>query len=269
MSILKNVVRNGNITSSEIVALTTKGTAKGSFGKPFYTYVDECNMERRLGRSISSESNARPLSWGKLVERQVEKTLPMSYALTSDDTFRHHTIECWYGSPDATKEDEEIGRTVGDIKSPQTLKSFCQLVDPIYEGLEGMDAINALRYGYKDKRGYQHDKHKDGEKYYWQLVSNGIITNSKFAELIVYVPYESELEQIRSLAARSEERKYNWILMADDMELPSLPDNGYYKNLNTIRFQIPEFDKKFLTDCVLEAEKLLIPFPDVRLIQSA
>lgn len=63
MSVLKNTLRHGNFTSSEIVALTTKGKAKDSFGKPALTYIEEKNMERRLGRSITTESNAKPLVW--------------------------------------------------------------------------------------------------------------------------------------------------------------------------------------------------------------
>ena len=39
-------IRIGRITSSDIVALTKKGTGKEEFGKSFYTYVEECRMER-------------------------------------------------------------------------------------------------------------------------------------------------------------------------------------------------------------------------------
>ncbi len=62
------MVRVGNFTSSEIVALVSKGKEKGSFGKPALTYIEECNMERRLLRSVTDDVSARPLSWGLLVE---------------------------------------------------------------------------------------------------------------------------------------------------------------------------------------------------------
>lgn len=243
-SILLNTSRIGNITSSEIVELTTNGKEKGSFGKPFYTYVDECNMERKLGRSITNEVDARPLTWGKLCEKKVFELLPLEYRLCSHDTIEHRTIKYWAGSPDATKQN-----VVSDVKSPQKLKSFCTLVEPLYmtTPLTGMAAINWVR-----------KNHKDGEKYYWQLVSNSILTNSEIAELIIYAPYKSELPSIRQLATDENDYAYQWIARAKDGELPYLIDGWYYKNLNIISFEVPQADKDFLTDRVLAAGKLLI-----------
>jgi hypothetical protein len=135
--------------------------------------------------------------------------------------------------------------TVIDIKSPITLKSFCQLVDPLYNGYDGMEAMNIVR-----------DKHKDGDKYYWQLVSNSILNNTRYAELIIGVPYYSEIPKVKMLADGNP--NCYWIAMAQDDELPFLPDDGYYKNLNIIRFEVPQEDKDFLTQKVIEASKLLI-----------
>lgn len=242
---MNNEYRNGNFTSSEIVALTKKGKVAGSFGVPALTYIEETNMERRLGRSLTDESNARPLTWGKLLEPRAFDKTDLSYVLCSDVSIIHPTIKYWSGSPDGTKPD-----TVIDIKCPMTLKSFCNLVDPLYAGLAGMDAINSVR-----------ENHKDGEKFYWQLVSNAILTNSKFAELIVYVPYFSELEEIKLMAQLVPTEilsKHYWIAMAQDDELPYLKDEGYYKNINIIRFEVPQSDKDFLTDCVLRAGELLM-----------
>jgi hypothetical protein len=246
MSILKNTARIGNVTSSEIVALTSNGKTKGTLGKPFYSYIEECIMERKLGRSIQTEQQARALTWGKLVETQVFNLLDLEYCLCSDDTFEHKTIKCWAGSPDARK---LRSKTVCDVKSPLTLKSFCKLVEPLYLGLEGMDAINHVR-----------ENHQDGDKYYWQLISNAILTDSDNAELIVYVPYEDELVQIKELARERNERKFNWIANADDFELPFLYRGGHYKNINIIQFPIVKADKEFLISRVLEAEKLLPKF---------
>mgnify|MGYP006320321397 FL=1 len=241
--------RNGNFTSSEIVALTTNGKAKDSFGAPFYTYVEECNMERRLKRSISCEENAKPLSWGKICERYVcdnPQILGLEYSVNLSDTTRHPTIDWWLGSEEVLKED-----TVGDIKSPKTLKSFCQLVDCVYvKKLEGMDAMNYIR-----------DNHKDGEKYYQQIVSNAIIHDKKFGELIVFVPYKSELPELKKLAlvldAESGVYQYSWVANANDSELTYLNDIGVYKNKTVIRFEIPQEDKTFLTSRVLSASELL------------
>ena len=250
---INNKLRVGNFTSSEIVALTTKDRSGKGFGKPAITYIDETNMERRLGRSLTDEVNARPLTWGKLLESRVFDLLGLEYILTSKDTSQHPVIGYWAGSADGKKNDD--GTTVMDIKCPMTLKSFCQLVDPLYAGLSGMDAMNAIR-----------ENHKDGEKYYWQLVSNSCIENTKYAELIVYVPYFSELADIRMMAHNvpgDQAGKHYWIAMANDDELPFLRDHGYYKNINAIRFEVPAEDKKQLTDLVKKAGEMLINEPSV------
>lgn len=242
---INNQPRIGNVTSSEIAALTSKDKSGKGFGKPALTYIAECNMERRLGRSLTEEVNARPLTWGKLLERRPFDLLGLEYSLTSTDTIVHPTIPYWAGSPDGGK---NAPKTVIDIKCPITLKSFCQLVDA---GLAG--GIEQIR-----------EDHKDGEKYYWQLVSNAILTGSDWAELIVYMPYKSELEDIRMMAQNVDAdqlSKHYWIAMAGEDDLPYLLDDGIYKNVNVFAFEVPETDKKLLTDCVLRAGKMLVaPF---------
>lgn len=235
--------RNGNFTSSEIAALMKNGKEKGTFGVPALTYIEECNMERRLGRCLDNELDSRPTTWGNLCEGRVFFLLPTSYKLVSNDTLDHPEIEFWKGSPDAQKFDE--GNTIVDIKCPQTLKSFCQLVDAWTRG-----GINEIR-----------SSHLHGEKYYWQLVSNAILTNSKYAELIVYAPYKSELEAIREMAYNFDsikQHKFMWIALAADDELPYLPDGGHYKNINIMRFPVPAEDKIALHNRVIEAGKMLV-----------
>lgn len=254
---IKNVPRIGNFTSSEIVALVSEGNTKGSLGAPFYKYVEECNMERRLMRSVTKETNGRATNWGKLGEKRVFQILPTSYTLMGDVTIMHPLIDCWAGSPDVTKR-----LTVGDAKCPHTLESFCQLVDPhmkygniMYPAL----SIEAVRAN-----------HKDGEKYYWQIVSNAVLVEAvygtpvNFGELIVYVPYLDELGDIRTLAANADAddiHRYFGIVNSLDEELPYLVRDGQYKNLNHIPFEIPQRDKDFLTDRVLKGKTMLIPFP--------
>lgn len=244
-------LRNGNFTSSEIVALTKEGKTKGTLGAPAITYIEETNFERKLGRCLTEDINARPLTWGKLVEIIVFGKLGLEYILTSNETVQHPTIPYWVGSKDGIKYDE--GKTIIDIKAPLTLKSFCQLVDCLYKGLEGLTAMQYIR-----------DNHKDGEKFYWQLVSNAVIDNAKYAELIVYMPYQSELEEIKTLAQNASGEhmiRHYWIAMATDDDLPFLVDGGFYKNINIIRFEVPQKDKEFLTQCVKRAGEMLIPYP--------
>lgn len=245
---INNIARIGNFTSSEIVALTKKAKDQKSFGEKALTYIEDKNFERKLGRSLNAEKSAHPLTWGKLLEMMVFEQLGLEYILSSTETDVHPTIPFWAGSKDGIKHD--AGRTVADIKAPITLKSFCQLVDPLYSGLTGMEAMNAVR-----------DSHNDGDKYYFQLVSNSIINDCKFAELIVFMPYKSQLEDIKRRAQQVEGEqmgKHYWIMMAGEDELPFIKDGGYYKNVNIIRFEVPESDKKLLTDCVIRAGAMLI-----------
>jgi hypothetical protein len=271
---IQNQNRVGNFTSSKIVALLSMGSRemteeelaahKKEFpksrkknieswpGKAALTYIEEKKMERRLGRSLGTEINARALSWGSLVENRVFDLLGLEYSLTNKTTLVHPVFPYWSGSPDAEKKN-----TVPDFKCPLTLKSFCQLVDPLYRGLTGIEAINAVR-----------DEHEDGETYYWQIVSNACIKGYEFGELIVYMPYLDELLEIKEMARRDQSGKYKWIDYAEFVELPYLLRNGYYQNLNKIRFEIPNTDKELLTQRVQEAGKLLFEDAQYELMMS-
>lgn len=261
---INNTNRVGNFTSSKIVALLSKGSREMTEdelaahkklnpksrkknieswpGKAALTYIEEKRMERRLGRSLTTEINARATSWGSLVENRVFELLGIDYELTSKETIVHPGFHVWAGSPDANK-----NNTVPDFKCPLTLKSFCQLVDPIYQGLTGMAAMNAVR-----------EVHEDGETYYWQIVSNACIKGYQFGELIVYVPYLDELLEIKEMARQDKSGKYKWIEYAEFDELPYLIRDGYYKNLNVVRFEISQQDKELLTMRVQQAGKLLL-----------
>jgi hypothetical protein len=233
-------MRTGNFTSSEIFTLMSEGKKAGTLGAPGLTYIAETNMERRLGRGLDNETTARPTSWGNLCEGHVFSMLPLSYSAVSKESIMHPSIDCWAGTPDSVCYEYETGqKTVADVKCPFTLKSFCQLIDAWQLG--GIKAIRAY--------------HKDGEKFYWQIVSNAILTGCNFGELIIFAPYRSELPLLKMLAQHDD---FMWVYYAADNELPWIPDAGYYQNLNCFRFPIPEEDKKALTDRVLEARKSLV-----------
>lgn len=237
--------RNGNFTSSEIHRLMSNGRAKDSFGAPYYSYIEEKKMERRLGRSLSEDIFARPTTWGDLCEHRVFDLLGEEYIRCSKVTLSHPSIACWKGTPDVTKRD-----TVGDIKCPKTLKSFCILVDSWKKG--GMNLVR--------------DRHDDGDKFYWQIVSNAILTNSKYGELIVYCPYQQELSIIREMASNFDGEKqvrFLWIAQSFDDELPFVIDGGYYKNLYVMNFEIQDEDKTALQERIESASKEL---PDINLL---
>ena len=271
-------LRNGNITSSEVVKLLSMGSRdmtedeleqykidnpKGRKktiecwpGAAAITYINQCNMERRLERSLDNELDAKPTNWGKFVEPLLFSLLDGEYTYNSNDTLTHPELDYWVGTPDGFKITEN--KTVVDAKCPFTLESFCKLVSPLYEGFEGMDAMNALRNGYTDKMGLEHTKHTDAEKYYWQLVSNACIDDCTHAELIVYCPYESELSVIQAQAVQSGEPVAYFIANGSKKSLPNIKDEGYFRNINIISFEIPKYDKDLLTETVKKASKYLI-----------
>lgn len=254
-------MRTGNFNSSTISALLAMGSRemtpeeledhKKLFpkskkknieswpGEAALTYIEECNMERRLGRTLDNEINSKETTWGNLVEEYVFDQLSLEYSTISKQTIVHPDYDFWSGTPDSICYGQE--NTVVDIKSPFTLKSFCQLVDSWHRG-----GIQAIR-----------DTHKQGDKYYYQIVSNACLTGCNWGELIVFVPYKSELEAIKKLAAING-GAVSWLNYATDNDIPWLPDGGHYKSLNKFRFPIPEEDKTALTNRVIEAGKLLV-----------
>lgn len=231
MTTRENKIRTGRFTSSQIHRLM--GTPK-----PRATYIAECNMERRLERGLSNDHSARPTTWGHLAEKQAFSLLGTEYSLISQETIQHPEIDCWAGSPDGVTKTSVI-----DIKCPYTMKSFCELMEVIENG-----TVETLKNEYPE--------------YFWQLVSNGILTGKDQAELIVYVPYYEELNDIRIMAEDEEIQqlhKVYWIANSMNDELPYLNKGGYYRNLNVFSFTIPQYEKDALIDQILECEKLLIP----------
>lgn len=253
--------RTGNFTSSGIVALTTQGKVKGTFGKPAFTYIEKKNKERRLGRPITKDFDAKSTSWGNLIEQRAFDLLSTDYVMCSKVTLEHPIITYWKGTPDAYKEVDNL-ITIVDEKCPFTLDSFCDLVDAYKE--EGKVIHKALTIE------AVRANHKEGDTYYWQIISNACLIEAKTGlkvtkgELIIYVPYKSELEAIRDLASSAGEggEYTKWINFASDEQLPHLIDGGRYKNINIIEFDIPNFDKEFLKSCVLKGGELLEEIPE-------
>jgi hypothetical protein len=230
--------RAGTFSSSKIGNLMSKG--RGNFsveniGKPFITYVQEKAYEKKLGRALSKDNSARATAWGHLCEEQAFNKMDLIYSLVSKERFYHEDYsDFWSGMPDLLTED-----IVGDIKCPYTLKSFCYLI-------ESMKDVKVFKQTHSD--------------YYWQLVSNAILTGRNEAMLIVYVPYLKDLEEIKDLArSRGEEldNRFSFINWAEDEELPYLIEGNHYTDLNVMEFTIPEEDKELLTERVAMAVEIL------------
>lgn len=231
-------MRTGSFSSSQIYQLMSKGRGNWSIenvGSGFRTYVEEKRMERDLGRQLQSENSARPTAWGTLVEEQAFNKMGLQYSLVSKERYYHPIHkDYWNGMPDVITDE-----SIGDIKCPWTMKSFCQLVN----AMESRERFKA-----------------EFPQYYWQLVSNAILCDKNEAMLIVYCPYQEDLKDIRELAedrVGEQNNRFSFINWADDEELPYLVKGKKYEDINMMEFEIPQEDKDILTQRVeMAIEKL-------------
>jgi len=235
-SITENKDRIGNFTSSNIYRLMTEDK-KGGLGKPALTYIEEKNIERRLNRSLETETHTQPMAWGNICERRVFDLLSIEFEHMGNVTKMHPTIDYWAGSCDLIV----TGKKICEIKCYQP-KNFAQYTDILLQ-----KDVTLLR--------------EERPEEYWQLVSNAIINGVNAAEAISYMPYRSELDAIRDLANNWEgedQWKYRFIPEKTDAWLAWVPDGGYYKNLNRFEFEIPKEDIDLLTERVKLAGAMLI-----------
>jgi hypothetical protein len=236
-------IRSGNFTSSQAYKLLSATTAA--------TYVEEKNYERLLGESLGSEADAKATKWGKLLEMYVcqkdeKEGLSFDYVPMIDKTIVHPNIPFWVGSPDFKKGND----TVVELKCPFTKKAYCQ-----YAACSTPDEFRKIKL--------------TGEKYYWQTISGSVLLDVPYAELITYMPYQDELEDIKLLAqqAPSEDvSKYYFIGMANDGDLPYLKRGGFYKDFHVIRWEIDPDDKKKITSAMLKEGEKLIQRPSFQTI---
>jgi hypothetical protein len=235
--IIENKERECNFTSSKIFHLTKPGKGENGFCATALTYIEEKNLERKLGRSIDTGAYSRDMAWGTFLEKRVFDKLEYGYELVSDKTVVHPSIKYWSGSTDLIFPQKKIG----EIKCYQP-KNFAKYTDVLL-----LKNIELLKTEFPQE--------------YWQIVSNSIINKVLIGEAISYMPYQSELAEIREMAEymdSPDQWKYRFIAESEDSSLAYLPDNGYYKNLNRFEFEVPQEDKDFLTERVKLAGSMLI-----------
>lgn len=241
MAITENTNRIGNFSSSENWKLTKLNKEGNDFGEKSLTYIKEKKFERKLKRSINIDTSTRPTVWGKYLESIVFEKLPLTYRYIFDETFTHPLYNFWCGSPDLDNENENV---VSDIKCPQP-KAFAELIENLTKAIE-LNDISIFK--------------KEHEEYYWQLVSNACIKGRKFIELIVYMPYLSDLQSIKESVEKAdleEPWKYRFIQESLNCELPYLPNDSEYKDLNIFRFELNIEDALFLETQIKKAENKL------------
>lgn len=250
MTKLSNV-RTGRATSSDIVALVSNGKGAGPEpGVPFFTYIEECRAERFFKQTLENDVDVFAMQWGKLCEGIVHNMLGLEYQFQSDQTEIHPKIPAWVGTPDGKIMKEVLRKwtvdTITDIKCPFTRKAFYKLIEELYD----FDGVNASK-----KKTIDGDKvilmirngNPTEKKYYWQLVSNACILDAKNAELIIFMPYYEQLDEIKLHNTKLPADQMSFkVANAKEDELPYIYKESGVENLNIIRFKVPVEDKKFL-----------------------
>ena len=239
----ENILRVGRITSSNIHKIMTTGKGIHGFGAPAITYISELNLERRMQVSLKQEVYSRPMAWGKLIEMWVFKDdnyLDTSFQSCGDKTLSHPTCEFWAGSPDYKSTSKSI---IAECKGYER-KNFAAYADAIATG--DTEIIK-----------------RDCPEEYWQMVSNAIILGFTKVQPVLFMPYKSELADIRLFAGDVDVDNpfmFKWISDSMDAQLPYLVDGGYYNNFNSCILEVPQKDIDFLTERVMLAGTLLKPF---------
>ncbi len=239
MSINNSKKRIGRFTSSQIYRLCATNK-NDTIAKAFYTYVEEVYLTRKMGRSVNTEVKTQPMKWGSLMEVVLFNKIGLNYKMAHKSTLEHPEHgDFWSGTPDLI----EKGVKHGEIKAFQP-KHFAQLSLALLS--ENTEVI----------------KEKEKEVY-WQAVSNALILGVEKAEIIAYMPYKSELEQIIDDVENSNflERNgldptdYYFLSTANIESLPYLPDDSPMSSINMFEFEVPKHDVEFLTERVLLANK--------------
>lgn len=224
--------RTATFSSSQVYRLMKNDTSGKKLGAPALKYIKQVKYEMKLGRSIQKDFSSTETSWGTFLERRSFKLLSTDYQYVAEQgRLIHPTIKHYSGVPDFLKRnDDNVIDTVTDNKCCSSLEKFC-------------DKMEALEDYGLFKKEFPED--------FWQLISNVILLRAngidiKFIEAINYVPYESEIEEIRRSA--EDDNTMRWLQWTSDDGLPWIPDGGKYKNLNVHRFQVAQRDVDELTE---------------------
>ena len=228
-------LRRGRFTSSQVYRLCKTQRA-------FDTYVKEVKYTTLMARSTKTVVKTQAMKWGSLMEVVLFDLLGLEYSMSHKGTMLHPEHgKFWSGTPDLLVKEIKVG----EIKCFEPLH-FCNLSQVILS--QDTELIK-----------------KEEPAAYWQVLSGAIIAGVDRCELIAYMPYKSELIEIIEMVESTNFLERNglnpqdyYFLTRNDIEsLPYLPDNSPMSNINSFEFEIPEEDKEFLTERVIEASKLL------------
>lgn len=242
VAISENPLRAGNFTSSSVHKLIKTGAGGKGFSTTGLTYIEEKRIERKMGITLKQDVYSRTMAWGHLIEKWVhEKHLTTAYSSVGTETISHPTIPFWKGSPDFKCESKQI---VAECKGYER-KKFAEYAEVISrQDTEIMKIVCPEEY--------------------WQLVSNAAILEYDKIQPILCMPFKSELSTLQEFVDNLDTPnqwmfKYvsDAVLNGNYSSLPYLPDGCEYKNLYTCILDAPKADVDFLTERILQAEKLI------------
>jgi len=245
---IDNENRIKNFTSSQMFrVMGTPAVVK--------TYIRKKEAERALNRSIDLGGNAKPMTWGKIMEAfffSQEKYFPTGcgYSLCNKKTVLHPKYSYWAGSPDLEGKED-----VGEIKCFEP-DNYYQLAKDLINVKTGKTTLEEFK--------------KDNKEVYWQVVSNGVILGKPKCTIFAYIPTLEELEDCILLIEETgfcetiglDPNAYKYIVDAklfDKMStLPYLDTSKTdFPNMVSYTFTTPVEDIIALTKAVIAAEKEL------------
>ena len=231
MSITETSSRIAHYTSSQIYRLLGSAAVQK-------TYIEEKKYESQLGVSCNEDAGSRASNWGTMMQYYVaEKYLPKGFKW-HDKTEVHPTIKLWSGTADIISDD-----AAGDVKCFYR-KKFAQVANCIVE----CEEIRKLSHFDRPEIDYAPLK-KNHPEIYWQITSNAAILNKSKGLLIIFLPYESELEDVKAFAYNSElpdEWKYRFIYESHKSALPYQSDDSVFSNVIYFEWDIDSEDVKLI-----------------------
>lgn len=238
---IENKERIGNFTSSNIYKLCAS-LASGKPSSAYFTYIEEKILERRMKRSLEMGAYGQSMAWGKFLEKRVNDNLPFGYQMLHKTTKLHPKFDYVSGSVDFLVP----GVKIAELKCFEP-KNFASYVSVLLTG--DTELIK-----------------KEHPKEYWQMLNNSQIHKTPKMEAIVYMPYESEMDEIRELAENPEYLsdigmmpwEVRFVVEKPISHLAVLPNDSAFKNLNIFEFDVPIDDVIFLNKRIIEAGQLLM-----------
>lgn len=218
MSITQTKSRIGNYTSSQIYRLMGSKRVKE-------TYKEEKELERKIKMAIKEDVGSRSSNWGTIMEYYVnENYLPIGWNAWTSGTIESKEFENWSGTPDIYSED-----AIGDIKC-YGRKKFAQMASVI-----ALNDLEIFKKQFPDT--------------YWQLTSNAALADKNKCMVLIYLPYEKELDDIANWVANYEidhPWKYRFISESESWELPCQSNDSDFDNVITFEWYLVKEDVEAL-----------------------